>query len=184
MKITATPLDGCFLIEPTAMRDERGFFMRTFCATTFRAHGLNPEIDQTSFSYNHKRHTLRGMHFQAQPLMEDKLVRVVKGTVFDVAVDIRPGSRTFGQWFAQELSEQNFLALYIPQGFAHGFLTLTDDAMVAYQIAQPYRAELARGLNWNDPEVDIRWPHQPDIISQRDRELPSLKDLALTPATA
>lgn len=183
MKIVETPLEGCFVIESAAMRDERGFFMRTFCATTFRDHGLNPAIDQTSFSYNHKRHTLRGMHFQAQPLMEDKLVRAVKGAIFDVAVDIRPASNTFGQWFGQELSEENFLALYIPQGFAHGFLTLTDDAMVAYQIAQPYQADLARGLNWSDPVIGIQWPHEPDIISQRDRGLPVLKDLALTPAT-
>ena len=184
MKVVATPLEGCFVIEPAAMRDERGFFMRTFCATTFRTHGLNPAIDQTSFSFNHKRHTLRGMHFQAPPLMEDKLVRVVKGAIFDVAVDIRPGSKTFGQWFGQELTEDNFLALYIPQGFAHGFLTLTDDAMVAYQIAQPYQADLAGGLNWSDPQVAIRWPHQPEVISQRDRDLPALKDLALAPATA
>ncbi|OYU87883.1 MAG: dTDP-4-dehydrorhamnose 3,5-epimerase [Bradyrhizobiaceae bacterium PARB1] len=184
MKIVATSLEGCFVIEPAAVRDERGFFMRTFCATTFCTHGLNPAIDQTSFSFNDRRHTLRGLHFQAQPLMEDKLVRVVKGAIFDVAVDIRPESKTFGQWFGQELSEENFLALYIPQGFAHGFLTLTDDTMVAYQIAQSYQADLAGGLNWSDPQVGIRWPHQPDVISQRDRDLPALKDLALSPAIA
>lgn len=183
MEIIATPLDGCFLIAPEAKRDERGFFMRTFCAETFRAQGLNPSIDQISFSYNQRRHTLRGLHFQAQPMMEDKLVRVVSGAVFDVAVDVRPGSTTFGRWFGKELSADNFLALYIPQGFAHGFLTLTDDAMVAYQIAQPYHADLARGLNWRDPEIGIQWPHEPEVLSQRDRDLPRLKELALTPAS-
>lgn len=180
MKIVATPLDGCFVIEPDAKRDERGFFMRTFCQTTFRAHGLNSEIDQTSFSYNQRCHTLRGMHFQAAPAMEDKLVRVVNGAIFDVAIDIRPESQTFGRWFGQDLTDKNHLALYIPKGFAHGFLTLTDDAMVSYQIAQPYRADLAGGLSWNDPAIGIDWPHQPDIISQRDRDLPLLRDLSLT----
>ncbi|QDL98674.1 dTDP-4-dehydrorhamnose 3,5-epimerase [Rhodopseudomonas palustris] len=181
MKIVPTPLDGCFVIEPEPFRDERGFFMRTFCATTFRERGLNPEIDQCSFSFNQRRHTLRGMHFQAAPRMEDKLVRVVQGAIYDVAVDIRPGSKTFGQWFGQELTADNHLALYIPQGFAHGFLTLSDEAMVAYQIAQPYQADLARGLNWNDAQVGIVWPHPPEVISARDAVLPGLGDLALTP---
>jgi dTDP-4-dehydrorhamnose 3,5-epimerase len=181
MKIVPTPLDGCVVIEPEPFRDERGFFMRTFCRTTFSERGLNPDIDQCSFSFNQRRHTLRGMHFQASPRMEDKLVRVVQGAIYDVAVDIRPGSPTFGRWFGLELTADNHLALYVPQGFAHGFLTLSDETMVAYQIAQPYQADLARGLNWNDGQVGIDWPHAPDVISERDAALPGLSDLALTP---
>ncbi|ABD89744.1 dTDP-4-dehydrorhamnose 3,5-epimerase [Rhodopseudomonas palustris] len=174
MKIIPTPLAGCVLIEPDIIADERGYFLRTFCASTFEAHGLNPAIDQASLSYNRAQYTLRGLHFQAQPHMEDKLVRVVNGAIFDVAVDIRTDSKTFARWYAAELTEQNQRALYIPRGFAHGFLTLTDETTVAYQIAQPYVASLARGVNFSDPQIAVRWPHPPSVISQRDRDLPAL----------
>ena len=165
MRFNETSLPGVFVIEPEFMRDERGFFARTFCTKEFDAQGLNSIFDQCSVSYNIKKGTVRGMHYQTAPDEEVKLVRCTKGAIFDVAVD--PSS---GNWFGVELSAANRKALYIPKGFAHGFQTLSDETEVFYQIAGVYRADSARGLRWNDPSLGITWPFEVSVISKRDQE--------------
>lgn len=170
MRLLETPLAGVWIVEPTRLADERGHFARTFCAQAFAAHGLNPVVDQCSVSWNARAGTLRGLHYQAEPAAEDKLVRVTRGAVHDVALDLRPASPTFGQWFGIDLDADSGRALYLPQGCAHGFLTLCDATELSYQISVPYRPELARGVRWDDPAFGIRWPHAPVVISERDRQ--------------
>ena len=177
MKLTPTPLTGAFVIEMEPIADERGFFARSFSRATFAEHGLNPDIDQCSVSFNRARGTLRGMHFQVAPAAEDKLVRCTAGAIFDAIIDIRRGSRTYGKWFGLELTAANRQQLYIPKGFAHGFLTLTDAAEVYYQISTPYVASAARGVRWNDPAIAIAWPFAPSVISARDAGYPTLAEL-------
>ena len=174
------PLDipGLFLIELERMEDERGFFSRLFCADTFLEQGLWADYPQWSTSFNRRRGTLRGLHFQAPPHEEIKLVSCTRGAVFDVAVDVRPGSRSCGKWVGVELSADNRSTLYIPAGFAHGFQTLSDDAEVRYHISERYRPEAARGVRWDDPDLAIAWPHTDQrVMSSRDRALPRLRDL-------
>jgi dTDP-4-dehydrorhamnose 3,5-epimerase len=174
------PLDipGLFLIELEEMKDERGFFARLFCGDTFLEQGLCATYPQWSVSFNSRRGTLRGMHFQAPPHEEIKLVSCTRGAVFDVAVDVRPGSRWRGKWVGIELSADNRSTLYIPAGFAHGFQTLTDDAEVRYHISERYRPEAARGVRWDDPDLAIAWPPTAErVISGRDQALPRLRDL-------
>jgi dTDP-4-dehydrorhamnose 3,5-epimerase len=174
------PLDipGLFLIELEKMEDERGFFSRLFCSETFLEQGLCANYPQWSVSFNGRRGTLRGLHFQAPPHEEIKLVSCTRGAVFDVAVDVRPGSPSRGKWVGVELSADNRAAIYIPAGFAHGFQTLTDDAEVRYHISETYRPEAARGVRWDDPELAIAWPNiQERVISSRDLALPRLRDL-------
>ncbi len=168
MDLHPTKIEGVWLIKPQRHTDERGFFARTWCRQTFQSHGLNPRIDQCSISYNARRGTLRGMHYQAAPHAEAKLVRVTAGAIFDVAIDLRPDSPTYCQWVAAELSEANRHSLYIGEGCAHGFITLADQTEVAYQISAPYHPEAARGVRWNDPAFGIDWPLQPTVISDRD----------------
>jgi dTDP-4-dehydrorhamnose 3,5-epimerase len=174
------PLDipGIFLIELERMVDERGFFSRLFCADTFLEQGLWADYPHWSTSFNSRRGTLRGLHFQAPPHEEIKLVSCTRGTVFDVAVDVRPGSRSRGKWVGVELSAENRSTLYIPAGFAHGFQTLSDDAEVRYHISERYRPEAARGVRWDDPDLAIVWPStEQRVISSRDQALPRLRDL-------
>ena len=174
------PLDvpGLFLIELERMEDERGFFSRLFCADTFLQHGLCTDYPQWSVSFNSRRGTLRGLHFQAPPQEEIKLVSCTRGAVFDVAVDLRLGSSSRGKWAGVELSADNRSTLYIPAGFAHGFQTLTDDAEVRYHISERYRPEAARGVRWDDPDLAIIWPTAAErVMSDRDRSLPRLRDL-------
>jgi dTDP-4-dehydrorhamnose 3,5-epimerase len=166
------------LIEPSPISDDRGFFIRLFDAASFAAQGMAGAVAQTSLSFNTARGTLRGLHFQAHPRPEDKLVRCGRGRIFDVAVDVRPGSPTFGQWFGTELSDGNNLQLFIPAGFAHGFQALTDEAVVLYQISTPYEAALSAGLRFDDPDVAIEWPLEPVNLSPRDQALPRLRDLS------
>lgn len=177
MEFLPTGLDGCSLIRMKPVGDARGFFVRTFCAREFEEAGLNPFLAQASYSFNARKGTLRGLHFQAHPAMEDKLVRCVRGAILDVMVDIRPGSPTFGKHFACELSQDNHLQLYSGRGFAHGFQALTDDCMVAYQIAQFYEADKSAGIRWNDPQIAIEWPLAPADQSPRDLQLPFLADV-------
>jgi dTDP-4-dehydrorhamnose 3,5-epimerase len=177
MKYYETNLPGCFEIELEKHGDSRGFFARVFCAEEFAANGLNPVIAQASFSFNAKKHTLRGLHFQCVPQMEDKLVRCIRGAIFDVMVDLRPGSPTYGRWYGVELNEDNGRQLYSCKGFAHGFQTLTDDCVVSYHIAQPYEGSSAAGVRWDDPDVGIAWPSAPAEQSPRDLALPFLKDI-------
>jgi dTDP-4-dehydrorhamnose 3,5-epimerase len=168
MIFSDTGLAGALLVDIEAHADERGFFARLHCAAEFAARGLAAAMDQTSLSFNHRRGTLRGMHYQADPHAEDKLVRCTAGSVFDVIVDIRAGSPTYRRWYAAELSAANRRALYVPKGFAHGFLTLCDAAEVLYMISAPQVPAAARGLRWNDPAIGIRWPFDPVVIAARD----------------
>jgi dTDP-4-dehydrorhamnose 3,5-epimerase len=177
MEFIETRLTGCRLIRATPIGDDRGFFTRTFCAREFSDHGLNAHLAQASYSFNRRRGTLRGLHFQASPAMEDKLVRCVRGAIFDVMVDVRPGSTTFGQWFGCELSESNHLQLHSVRGFAHGFQTLTDDCAVIYHISQFYEADKSAGVRWDDPQIGVVWPMPPVELAPRDRTLPLLRDL-------
>jgi dTDP-4-dehydrorhamnose 3,5-epimerase len=172
-----TPLAGAFLVEPARVEDERGYFARTFCEMEFEKHGMNPRVSQCSVSQNRRHGTLRGLHFQKAPAEEAKLVRCPRGAIFDVIVDLRPESATFGRWFGETLSAVNGWMLYVPEGFAHGFQALTDDVEVAYQISTAYRAELSGGIRWNDPRVGIAWPLPDPILSDRDRSLPLLDEL-------
>lgn len=167
-----TPLKGAFVVEPERKTDERGYFSRTWCRREFLLHGLNPRLAQCSASFTLKRGTLRGMHYQTAPFEEAKLVRCTRGAVYDVIIDLRRSSATYRQWAAAELSADNGRMLYVPEGFAHGFLTLEDATEVAYQMSEFYCPELARGVRWDDPAFSIRWPGAVRIISERDRTYP------------
>jgi dTDP-4-dehydrorhamnose 3,5-epimerase len=170
---------GAWVIEPERLEDERGFFARTWDLEEFAKRGLNPRLAQCSISYNRVRGTLRGLHYQAAPYEEAKLVRCTAGAIFDVVVDLRPESPSFRDWFGIELSADNRLALYVPEGCAHGFLTLEDDSEVHYQISQSYVPEAGRGLRWNDPAFAITWPGEVVVINERDSSYP---DFRLEPA--
>jgi dTDP-4-dehydrorhamnose 3,5-epimerase len=169
MIFTQTPLRDAFVLDLERLEDERGFFARTWCGKEFAAHGLNARLAQCSTSMTKKRGTLRGMHYQTVPFEEAKLVRCTRGSVHDVIVDIRPESSTYSRWFEIVLSADNRKSVYVPEGFAHGFLTLEDDTEVFYQISQHYSAEHARGFRWDDPLFGIKWPFEPGIMSERDR---------------
>jgi dTDP-4-dehydrorhamnose 3,5-epimerase len=175
MRFTETPLAGAYVIEPEPVRDDRGFFCRTHCRREFLARGLAPEFVQTSLSFNAKRGTLRGMHYQAEPHEEAKLVRVVRGAAYDVAVDLRAGSPTRCRWYGLELNDADRRALYLPAGFAHGFLTLTDETEVLYQISSYHAPAAARGVRWDDPAFKIEWPAAPEVISEQDRGYPDFR---------
>jgi dTDP-4-dehydrorhamnose 3,5-epimerase len=170
MRFEPTTLPGVWLVEPDRLGDERGWFARTFDAAEFETRGLNPAVVQCNASLNAQRDTLRGMHYQAEPHGESKLVRCVRGAIFDVAVDLRPDSQKRCRWHGAELSAENGRALYIPAGLAHGFQTLTDDCEVLYQMGHRYVAEAARGVRWDDPAFAIEWPPAGGerIISERD----------------
>jgi dTDP-4-dehydrorhamnose 3,5-epimerase len=174
-----TGIDGVLVIEPERHEDERGFFARTWDPDEFAERGLNPDLAQCSISFNRTRGTLRGLHYQAPPHEEAKLVRCTAGAIFDVAVDVRPGSSTFTDWFGVELSAENRLALYVPEGCAHGFLTLADDSEVHYQISQAYVPDAGRGVRWDDPAFRVRWPGEVVVINDRDASYP---DFRLEPA--
>ena len=168
MNITPTALAGVMAVEVTPFADERGLFARTFCAQTFAAHGMASAFPQANTSFNPRAGTLRGLHLQAEPQPEAKLVRATRGRVFDVAVDLRPASPTFRAWTAVELDADRRNALYIPAGCAHGFLSLVDDSEVSYLMSAAYVPDLARTYRWNDPAFAIAWPAPPLLISDRD----------------
>jgi dTDP-4-dehydrorhamnose 3,5-epimerase len=167
-----TALPGAWRLLPERAADERGYFARTYCADDFAARGLEPAIAQCSVSYNHRRGTLRGLHFQEAPHAEVKLVRCTRGAVWDVIVDLRPGSPTYRRWAAAELTAGNGAALYIPKGCAHGLQTLADETEIFYQISVPYAPESARGYRYDDPAFAIDWPEPVAVISQRDLSWP------------
>lgn len=175
MILRPTVLAGAFVLEPEPHADERGFFARTYGEREFRDLGLEPCGRQWSVSYNKRRGTLRGMHYQADPHGDTKLVRCVIGAVWDVIVDLRAGSPSRGKWVGVELTQANRLALYIPKGFAHGFQTLADDSELLYGITPDYVSEAARGIRWDDPAVAIAWPLPPVNLSPRDAALPLLE---------
>ena len=167
-----TELRGAYVIEPEIRKDERGFFARTWSAEEFSLERLNATLVQCSTSWNKRKGTLRGMHFQSSPHEEAKLVRCTAGALYDVIVDLRRDSPTWGQWFGTELTRQNLRMIFVPEGFAHGFQTLADDTDVFYQISAYYHPESARGIRWDDPTVAIDWPLPISVISQRDQMLP------------
>jgi dTDP-4-dehydrorhamnose 3,5-epimerase len=172
LKFIETPLAGLYVVEIEPRNDDRGFFARSFCVEEFHAHGLERSVAQCNVSFNEKAGTLRGIHFQAEPHGEAKLVRCAHGAIFDVAVDIRPGSNTYLKWYAAELTSENRRMMFIPQGFAHGFQTLMDESEVFYLMFEMYHPESARGLRWDDPKLGIAWPLAKKIISDNDRKYP------------
>lgn len=172
MRLLKTPLRGLYVVELEPKRDARGYFARTFCRETFRKWGLRDCSLQNSVSVNARGGTLRGMHYQESPYQETKLVRCSRGRIFDVAVDLRMDSETRGQWYGIELSADAFQQLYIPHGFAHGFVTLEDDTEVDYQMAEPFEAAAVCGFHWQSPQVAIAWPVVPLIVSEADQKLP------------
>lgn len=176
LEFRETPLAGSFVIVSMSSADERGSFGRLFDEALFRERGMDPSIAQTSFSYNFAARTLRGMHYQRESWAETKLVRCTRGKVFDVIVDLRTSSPTRLGWFGIELDERNHKAIYVPVGFAHGFVTLTPAAEVHYQISTPYHPDSGAGLRWNDPALAIDWPVEPDVISERDATYPLLSE--------
>jgi dTDP-4-dehydrorhamnose 3,5-epimerase len=165
-----TKLKGAYVIEINPLEDERGFFARSFCAKEFKEHGLNQNIAQCNISYNGKKGTLRGMHYQAAPHEEAKLVRCTMGAIYDVIIDLRPDSSTFKKWIGVELTKENRRMLYVPEGFAHGFQTLEDHTEVLYQMSEFHHPEWARGVRWNDPTFGIFWPVNVEIISIGDQQ--------------
>jgi dTDP-4-dehydrorhamnose 3,5-epimerase len=170
MLFTETEIAGAYLIDPEPVTDDRGSFVRTFCKREFKEHGLVSTFVQGNMSYNRKKGTVRGMHYQIRPHEEVKVVRCVRGSIFDVIVDLRPDSRTFKQWLGFELSNANQRSIYVPAGVAHGFQTLEDDSEVLYLMSQFYNPEAAAGVRWNDPAFGIRWPLEVTAISVKDRE--------------
>lgn len=172
MRFVETDLSGALLIQPDLISDERGFFARTYCANEFASHGLKADSVQCNISYNKLCGTLRGMHFQRQPNAEAKLVRCTAGAIYDVIIDLRQGSQTFTKWAAFKLTAHDRNALYIPEGFAHGFQTLADDTEVLYQMFNFFVPESAGGVRWNDPAFSIDWPGKVSVISDRDASYP------------
>ena len=177
MQLTKFAIEGPLCVELDRIEDERGFFARSFCSTEFAEHGLFHTVAQANTSYTAKMGTVRGIHFQREPHSEAKLVRVVRGAIFDVAVDLRAGSSTFGQWVSQELSSETRRMLAIPEGFGHGFQTLTDDVEMIYLHSVPYVPECSGGVRYDDPTIGIDWPLPINMVSPKDSKLPSIDDL-------
>lgn len=175
MIFTPTRLPGAMIIDLDRREDDRGFFARTYCAREFEQQGLLARVAQSSVSFSKRKGTLRGMHYQAPPFAEAKLVRVTQGALHDVIVDLRRESPTYLQWIAVELTAENRRMLFIPEGFAHGFLTLSDDVEVAYQLSEFYTPEAQRGARHDDPAFGIQWPGRVEVISERDRSWPPHK---------
>jgi dTDP-4-dehydrorhamnose 3,5-epimerase len=171
---TETELKGSFVIELDRLEDERGFFARSWCQREFEARGLNAKIVQCNISFNKKRGTVRGMHYQEAPYEEARLVRCTSGAIYDVIVDLRPGSPVYLRHVAVILTAENRKMVYVPEGFAHGFQTLADDTEVLYQMSEFYSPSAARGVRWNDPALGIAWPEPLRVISEKDRSYPDL----------
>jgi dTDP-4-dehydrorhamnose 3,5-epimerase len=177
-------LAGAYTVDPECFEDERGFFARIWSEQEFREHGLTTVVSQSSIAYNWAPGTLRGMHWQVEPFAETKLIRCTRGALHDVIVDLRPDSSTFGLWTAIELTADSRRMLYLPQGFAHGYLTLEPDTEVWYQMSAKYLPEAARGFQWNDPRFGIRWPAEPKVVSEQDSSWPDFTEDGLRPLLA
>jgi dTDP-4-dehydrorhamnose 3,5-epimerase len=171
MIFTETKLSGVYIVEIEKLEDERGFFARTFDKNEFSKIGLDSEFVQSSISINNKKGTVRGIHYQINP-SQTKIVRCMRGTIFDVVVDTRKNSPTYKQWIGIELSEQNYKMLYIPEGLAHGFQTLVDDVEVFYQMSNYYNPQSSKGFRFDDPHIDIKWPSNVTVVSSKDKMLP------------
>ena len=174
MLFLETRLRGAYIIVPERNEDQRGYFARTFCRNEFAAYGLNPEIAQCSISYNKKKGTFRGMHFQRPPFEEDKVVTCLRGSFVDYIADLRPLSPTYREWIAVELNSNNRYSLYIPKSFAHGFFTLADDTMIQYQMSEFYHPEYSCGFRYDDPAFNIELPFAATSISPRDKTFANL----------
>jgi len=179
MKFIESELKGAFIVDPELLEDERGFFARTWCRKEFEQHGLNPNLVQCNISFNRQKGTLRGMHYQASPFKETKIVRCTMGAIYDVIIDLKPDSKKFMCWTAVELSAENRKMIYIPEGFAHGFQTLVDNTEVFYQMSEFYASEYACGVRWNDPKFNIKWPDGVRIISAKDRNFKDFDDKSI-----
>lgn len=179
MKFIETNLKGAYVIEIEPISDNRGFFARSWCQQEFSDRGLNPNLVQCNISFNTNKGTLRGMHYQAKPHEEAKLVRCTRGSIYDVIIDIRPDSSTFKSWLSIELSAENRKALYIPEGFAHGFQTLENNTEVFYQMSDFYHPESAKGIRWNDPTLAVDWLLRNDlIVSIKDQQYPLFETIS------
>jgi len=178
MRFVETTVAGAFVIEPEPIADERGFFARTWCQREAEEHGLNPAVAQCNISFNLRKGTLRGMHYQAAPHEEAKLVRCARGAIYDVIIDLRPRSPSYGAHVGAELTEGNGRLIYVPEGCAHGFLTLADRTEVLYQMSQLYVPDAGRGVRWDDPAFGISWPGAVEVINERDRSYPDTELLA------
>lgn len=172
VKFTETPLKGAYVVDLEPRGDDRGFFARTYCAREFGAHGLKTDLVQGNISFSRIKGTLRGLHYQLPPSAESKLVRCNRGVLFDVIVDLRPESPTYAKWFGVELTADNRRALYVPEMFAHGFMTLAEDTEAAYLVSQYYSPEHERGFRHNDPSFGIEWPGKVNLISPKDERWP------------
>ena len=170
MKFTETPLTGAYVIELEKRGDDRGFFARFFCQREYDQLHLDRNVVQINNSLSRDRGTLRGMHYQLPPKAETKIVRCIRGGLYDVILDVRPASTTFGQWFGAELTAENRTMLYVPKGFAHGFVTLQPDTEALYLVTEFYAPDLERGIRWNDPKFGIRWPLEPVVMSEKDKQ--------------
>jgi dTDP-4-dehydrorhamnose 3,5-epimerase len=179
MIFTETKLKGAFIIDVKRLEDERGFFGRAWCKREFAEHGLNGDAVQANVSYNKTKGTLRGMHFQQAPFAETKIVRCTSGALYDVIIDIRPESPTYKQWIAVELTEESMRMLYVPEGFAHGFITLKDHTSVHYVVTQYYAPGCEGGIRYNDPAFNIEWPIEPSVISEKDKVIPDFAEIVL-----
>ena len=173
MNFVPTSLAGAFIVDPEPQGDDRGFFARAWCQREFAKRGLNPRVVQCSISYNARKGTWRGMHYQAAPYQEAKLVRCTAGAIYDVAIDLRRDSPTYTEWIAIELTAKDYRMLYIPEGFAHGFQTLENNTDVSYQMSEFYDPAYARGVRWDDPAFNIQWPPADRIMSSRDATYPN-----------
>ena len=169
MKFVPLPMQGAYVIEPEPIADERGLFARTFCREEFAKIGLNPNLVQCNISFNKRKGTLRGMHYQIKPHEETKLVRCTNGSIYDVIIDLRPDSSTFKNWVGVELSAENRKSIYVPEGFAHGFLTLSDESEVFYQMSEFFHSKCVAGVRWDDTAFSILWPATASVVSDRDR---------------
>ena len=169
---TESSLPGAYFIAMEKQEDDRGYFARSWCEREFKRHNLDSTLVQCSISYNRKKGTLRGMHYQAPPCAESKLVRCTRGAMFDVIIDLRTSSPTFTRWISVELTPDNGTMIFIPKGFAHGFQTLTDNTDVFYQMSEFYAPDHQRGFRWDDPMIGIKWPHPVTTMSDKDRTLP------------
>lgn len=176
MIFTKTKLSGAYSIDLEKREDERGFFARGFCQHEFTDQGITFNVVQGNISMSKKKRTLRGMHFQEKPHEEDKLIRCTKGAIYDVIIDLRPNSKTFKQWIGLELSADNYRMLYLPKGFAHGFLTLVDNTEVTYLVSEFYTPSAEHGIRYNDPAFAIQWPNKIEVISEKDASFPDFKE--------
>lgn len=176
MKFTETKLRGAYIIDCEPITDDRGFFARTWSKDAMAAKGLNTDLVQGNMSLSKHKGTVRGMHYQAAPHQETKLVRVTHGAIFDVIIDLRSDSVTYKQWIGVELTRENYRSLFVPEGFAHGFITLTDDVEVAYWVTASYERTAERGVRWNDPQFGIKWPVEMKYISEKDSIIPDYKE--------